>query len=517
MSGTGRRPHINPMVAGFGAGVLIALIVGLMAAINLQYGAPWADTKTLTAQVSDADSMSVGSDVRIAGRLVGQVVSITADGTYTDIVFHVDGGDWPLPADTTASVRLATLLGQKYIQLNPGHSSQMLTDNAVIPLQKTKPVVDFDQILDTFDKPTRDALTQLIRTASAAVQSQEGTLQQLLPDLSDLSVNSQVPTQELVTRDPEFNSILINLGVTAGQLDASRDNLAGVIDHLNTINAALAADEGKALRGYITNTDTLNRTTDAVLGGRSAAQLDTGLRQLSTFSTYLNSLLSSLIPQTETFSTKDPLAEPSDLVNSGGVPAKASIDLIYEIGSATSQGYGSHNFGSASSPDYQGNFWLRQNATGVDPCGLVSSLDPTKTLCGLAPNTGQASTPSSPSLPAIPVPRLPVCLPGLPCNGPIPCVDGNPCPVPTPSLPLPTPCLPLLNKCPSPSPCITLPLISPTPCPSPSPTSSGGGIIPTLPPLPTPSLPLGLGQTASDDVTLGTGFAWTGFDMARLR
>ncbi|TMB90340.1 MAG: MCE family protein, partial [Chloroflexi bacterium] len=127
--------------------------------------------------------MSVGSDVRIAGRLVGQVTAIEAAGNHANITFHVDDSEWPLPSDTTASVRLATLLGQKYVQLNPGHSTQPLADNALIPLPVTRPVVDFDQILDTFDKPTRDSLTSLIRTAADAVQGEEGTLQQLVPDL----------------------------------------------------------------------------------------------------------------------------------------------------------------------------------------------------------------------------------------------------------------------------------------------------------------------------------------------
>jgi ABC-type transporter Mla subunit MlaD len=80
MSGTGRKPFVNPLIAGFAAGVIIAFVVGLMATINLTYGAPWASTHTVSAQVTDADSMAVGSDVRIAGRLVGQVISNTASG-----------------------------------------------------------------------------------------------------------------------------------------------------------------------------------------------------------------------------------------------------------------------------------------------------------------------------------------------------------------------------------------------------------------------------------------------------
>ena len=69
MSGTGRRGGFNPLIAGFMAGVAMALVLGLLANINLDFAAPWSTTHTMTAQVSDVDGISVGSDVRIAGRL----------------------------------------------------------------------------------------------------------------------------------------------------------------------------------------------------------------------------------------------------------------------------------------------------------------------------------------------------------------------------------------------------------------------------------------------------------------
>src|SRR6202163_3433756 len=172
MSGTGRRGGFNPLIAGFIAGVVVALVLALLTKINLDLAGPWTHTHTLTAQVSDVDGMSISSDVRIAGRNVGQVTDVQSKGSYSIVTFHVDDADWPLPADTSASIRLATLLGQKYLQLVPGHSSQLMAEDAVSGLQSTRRVVDFDQILNTFDKPTRDALTSLIRTAAGAVQGQ---------------------------------------------------------------------------------------------------------------------------------------------------------------------------------------------------------------------------------------------------------------------------------------------------------------------------------------------------------
>lgn len=296
-----RHARINPMVAGFAAGVAIALVIGLMATINLSYGAPWGASHTLTAAVSDVDAMAVGSDVRISGRLVGQVTSVTAHGQYANVTFHVDGSDWPLPSDTIASVRLATLLGQKYVQLNPGHSTRMLADNGTISLQATQPVVDFDHILNTFDAPTRKSLTTFLTTLSGAVQNQEGTLQQLAPALSDLSVHSQVPTQELASRDPEVNSILVNLGITSSQLEQSQNDLASVIDNLNQVTATLASNSGTALKSFISNGDAIQQTTNDVLGGGRAAQLAGGLDDLGTFTTELSQLVGDTLPQTSSF------------------------------------------------------------------------------------------------------------------------------------------------------------------------------------------------------------------------
>ncbi len=428
MSSTGRRPFVNPALAGFVAGLLIALLVGFMALINVQYGAPWARTHTLTAQVVDADSMSVGSDVRIAGRLVGQVVAVQAAGDHTNITFHVDDADWPLAGDTTASVRLATLLGQKYLQLNPGASTQTLADNAVLGVQRTKPVVDFDQILDTFDKPTRDALTRLVRTASAAVAGQEGTLQQLIPALATLSETSQVPTQELVSRNPEINRILINLGVVSSQLDASSASLAGFIDHLNMVTAALASNQGHALTSFITSTNRLNVTTNAVLGNGGAAQLGAGLRQLGTFSNELNTLLGALIPQTTSFTRPVPGAEPSDFINGNdAIPAKSAIDLIYEITEASSQGYGFQNFGGGGASNVQGNFFLRQNAAGFDDCAFKVPV------CqwgqrGPAPAPTAAAAPAATPTPAPPAPPT-FTSPGN--RTPSPSASAAPAPTPT--------------------------------------------------------------------------------------
>jgi virulence factor Mce-like protein len=376
MIGSARGPRISPALAGVLAAVVIGVVVLVMGWINANLAAPWASTHTVTAQVTDVDGIAVSSDVRIAGRLVGQVTQVTARGDHADLTFHVDGAEWPLPADTTASIRLATLLGQKYLELVPGQDrSHHLADNGVIALAATRPVVDFDQLLDTFDPPTRQALTALIRTLGAGVQGQDGALQQLIPGLRDLSVHGQAPTATLAQHDADLNTILASLGTVADQLNRSRDDLAGVIDSMNSVTGALAANP-EVVRGFIGNTDALNRTAHQVLGTGGAPQLAAGLQQLAPVAGQFDRLLASLLPQTQAFRI-------------GGVTP--AITLIHEIGDAISQS------------DRDGYF-LRQNLLGIDCSGILP--------------TGSCTLPTSPpslrTAPALPpLPQLPQ-LPQLP-------------------------------------------------------------------------------------------------------
>lgn len=392
-----RRQRVSPLLAGVIAGLVILLIVGVMAKINVDFAAPWAQTHTLVMRVTDADGIAVSSDVRIAGRLVGQVTGVRSRGAYSEVTLHIDSSEWPLPADSTASIRLATLLGQKYVEIEPGHSRRTFADDAVVPVGQTQPVVDFDQILDTFDKPTRDALTNLIRTAGTAVRNQEGTLQNLVPDIRQLSSDSTKGLATLANNDGHLNSILVDLGVVADQLARSRDDLAGVIDNLNTVTGALAANQD-ALRGQIRNGDRLNQLTDQVLGNGTAAQLASGLQRIDGVAHQLDALLAKLIPE-----------------SSGGFAViQDEVNLIYRIGDATSQS------------DADGYF-LRQSAQGVDLLGLVPQPSQPAVAQSGTPAQQSPTPQTSPLLPGLQLPPLPLLplppLPGL--NGPNPGGNGG--------------------------------------------------------------------------------------------
>src|SRR3546814_7993311 len=68
--------------------------------------------------------MRAGDKLRVAGLDGGTVDSISARGTTVHVDFSLDR-DARLTRDTATSVKLASLLGERYLSLEPGSGSEL--------------------------------------------------------------------------------------------------------------------------------------------------------------------------------------------------------------------------------------------------------------------------------------------------------------------------------------------------------------------------------------------------------
>jgi phospholipid/cholesterol/gamma-HCH transport system substrate-binding protein len=81
----------------------------------------------VTAQFSRVDGIRDGTDVRIAGVKVGSVTGEHLDPkTYLATVKMNINPDYKLPADTVAEIVSSSLLGDKYMSLQPGGSDKII-------------------------------------------------------------------------------------------------------------------------------------------------------------------------------------------------------------------------------------------------------------------------------------------------------------------------------------------------------------------------------------------------------
>ena len=144
--------------------VLVAL-AGLLALALLGSGRKSEAGYRLVARFAHIDGLSVGSDVRLAGVTVGQVVSERVDpASYqAEVAFTVRDGI-RLPTDSSAIVTSDSLLGGKYLALEPGGADQVLKPGGRVTL--TQGSISLEQLLSKFIFSVTDAMSAQKKGAS---------------------------------------------------------------------------------------------------------------------------------------------------------------------------------------------------------------------------------------------------------------------------------------------------------------------------------------------------------------
>jgi len=135
----------------FALGVL-AFRVGNLTTTDVENG------YRVEARFENVGSLKVRSAITLAGVRVGRVAAIRSDpDTYQAVVvLNIDGRYKNLPTDTSASILTSGLLGEQYIELEPGGAEEYLKEGSRIKLTQSAMVLEklVGRLLTTFiDKP----------------------------------------------------------------------------------------------------------------------------------------------------------------------------------------------------------------------------------------------------------------------------------------------------------------------------------------------------------------------------
>ncbi len=187
---TGGTFASNPTLVG-AITVLIAVLTVFLA-YNANNGLPFVSTYRISVQVPNAQGLAPNNDVRIGGVHVGTVESIDPvqekDGTLRALVnLRLEGDINPLPVDSTVVVRAKSALGLEYLEINKGTSDKGYPAGATLPLSAAHPeTVDLDQVLGTFNEPTRLAIQRNLTEFGTALGGRGVDLNEAIGDLPPL-------------------------------------------------------------------------------------------------------------------------------------------------------------------------------------------------------------------------------------------------------------------------------------------------------------------------------------------
>ncbi|HSV40836.1 MAG TPA: MCE family protein [Nocardioidaceae bacterium] len=286
------RRYTEQQVVRIGVIAVIVAVLLMAAALNLQKF-PGFRGVSYEAAISDASGLHKGNMVQVAGIRVGRVGSIDLAGDHVIVHFSVDP-DVRFGDETTASVEVLNLLGEKYLELTPAGAGDT-EGGARIPIERTSASYDivkvFTELTDTTERidipQLQEALTTVAgtmnrtsdeaRTAfdglarlSESIASRDAELQSLLKhansvsrllaerkgDIVNLAKQGDLILQELSKRKEAIHTLLLNTGVLADQLgglvDDNQAQLKPMLQQLADVNHLLLSRE-KALRASIHN------------------------------------------------------------------------------------------------------------------------------------------------------------------------------------------------------------------------------------------------------------------------
>jgi len=106
------------------------------------------------AEFSNIGNLKVNSKVSIAGVCVGRVKNIYLDKNffYARVCLSIKDDISNIPIDTKASILTSGLLGDNYIDLNIGFSSDHLKNNDSIVIENTDSAIIFEKLIYSFMK-----------------------------------------------------------------------------------------------------------------------------------------------------------------------------------------------------------------------------------------------------------------------------------------------------------------------------------------------------------------------------
>jgi phospholipid/cholesterol/gamma-HCH transport system substrate-binding protein len=126
------------------------LVLGAMA-LGLVYG---RDVHTsahtggylVSAKFNHAEGISVGSDIRLSGVVVGKVTETNLAPDFRAVTYLRIRDGVQLPTDTSASIQSDGLLGAKYIEIKVGGEDDILKPGGEITF--TQDSLTFDRLMD---------------------------------------------------------------------------------------------------------------------------------------------------------------------------------------------------------------------------------------------------------------------------------------------------------------------------------------------------------------------------------
>lgn len=279
----------------FRIGLVALVVAGLIGGLVVMLSVASFGTTTYTAELEHTAGLRKGEDVQVHGVSVGKVTGIRLEDRHVEVSFVLDS-DLDLGSETTATVKVATLLGTHYLEIDPQGDGSL--EAGRIPLERTQVPYNLQDVIEggTRQLEELDAV-QLAKSLTAASDTLAAAGDDIGPALEGVGRLS-----EMVARRSEQSGELLRAarGVS-DQLARSSDDIVGLMEQTNLVVSEVTARR-RAIHRLLVETTSLSRALTAIVSETQGhlrpalMDLDTALDALNAEDDELERVLQVMAP-----------------------------------------------------------------------------------------------------------------------------------------------------------------------------------------------------------------------------
>jgi phospholipid/cholesterol/gamma-HCH transport system substrate-binding protein len=217
-------------------------------------------TYKVKAEFANAAGIQKDNQVRVAGIKVGEVGAIEIEGTKVVVELEMENGI-EIPENARASIKLATLLGTKFIDVTGDGGGPFLEDGAVIPLDRTTIPYEIYQasnqgtaVLEDLDG---ELLNKLLVQLTEVVKGARAQIGPALEGLNELG-------GQLNAKEADFRALMSGADDLTKLLSDEGDEIVELIDSSNAVLSSLA-QQREEIQSLLESTKLMSAELTAVL------------------------------------------------------------------------------------------------------------------------------------------------------------------------------------------------------------------------------------------------------------
>lgn len=252
---------------------ILAITAGTFLAFSIDKLPAIKQAFDITAEFRDAAGLVVDNQVRVAGIKVGTVANVELVGDKVVVTMEIDDGT-EIPKDAFAEIKLATILGTKFVDLEAKGGSPYMEAGDNISIEDTAIPYEIYQasnqgtnVLEDLDGPAlNDALVELTKlinvskdelgAALAGLNELGAGLNDKQEDIRSLLTNANDLTDLLADEGNEINELIVNSDTVLASLAAKREEVQSLLEATRMMSGQLTGllrDNRANVDGILTN------------------------------------------------------------------------------------------------------------------------------------------------------------------------------------------------------------------------------------------------------------------------